>query len=222
MLGVKEKIKTVLVKLKERIDNNEFGMVGVDGSGRVPALLLSQAIKYHIDIETRFIAGSRWVNGDEHKQRIDELVDYFSNPLFQNGLSGRKIIVCDDVIATGESIELICKALQKSQIPYEVVSLSMQRGLYSEDELKNIAGSSIVYADNNVPVSYNKPQMAGVKKSSEIFSEPLDKYIVPSNNIPGEINNNDLKQKPEILQRTRKLIKQHAAELADELGWIES
>lgn len=98
----------------------------------------------------------------------------------------------------------------------------MQRGLYSEDELKNIAGSSIVYADNNVPISYNKPQMAGVKKSSEIFSEPLDKYIVPSNNIPGEINNNDLKQKPEILQRTRKLIKQHAAELADELGWIES
>lgn len=217
---VKEKTRIVLLKLKERIENDEFGMVlGVDGSGRIPALLLGQTMRYAVRTEIKFVAGSRYVV-ENRGQRILELRKYFQRSEFKGLLNGRKVIVCDDVIVSGESIKLICVALQLSDIPYEVVSLSIQRGEFSADELEQNVGSNIIYSDTNIPLSYNKPQMSGVKKSSEIFSEPLDKYFADDNNNLGGVNNDESKQKPEILRRTRELIKQHASELAEELNWI--
>lgn len=233
MEDVARDVQVLLLKLETAINAHEYQVVlGIDGGGRVPGLLLGSVLKqiYKADgaplPKTTFIAGSRATLRSE--ERTSALENYFSLPVFQAVKSeGKKILLIEDVIKTRESIQDIEEALQEAGIHYDVAALSKIRtDLYSKTFFANV--TSTLLNRNGV--------MSGVHKDpNQLFSQtlrrPLDNKtevdISGAYDEPGsggvdkefpEENDRVYATDTEVLRRTRELIATYAHELA--LGYL--
>ena len=231
----KERAAIVLRKLRNKIEAGEFQIVlGIDASGRVPALMLGKAIQYKHPISIRFIAGTRHLRREDANSELEKLTEHFSSKDFE----GKKVLIVDDVIDKGSSLQLLCKALIKSKVDYEIAALAVTERPISEDspnsagadlhfhakkaELEKTLGGNITYADTDIPLIYGKKQMSGVAKGQSIFGTPLEKEVLRyKSTIPSygeEVA--PPKQNRDVLTYTRKRTEEIAKELAQEMGWV--
>jgi pyrimidine operon attenuation protein/uracil phosphoribosyltransferase len=226
MKDVKERVQPILSALKQDIEQNKIGMVlGIDASGRIPALLLAQAIQYKNDVEVRFVTGNKNVDYEDRVTRLEELKQHFSSATFQGELGEREILLVDDIVASGISVELTAEALRACELPYRLVTLSLEDSeLASDKETIEVKISApIITGETNsvlmgtVPGVHGKHQMAGVKKGVGMFSKSINKTAFDAEAVGDK---HYLKPNYEVLQRTRELINQYARSLAEEMGWI--
>ncbi|PCI30857.1 hypothetical protein COB52_00815 [Candidatus Kaiserbacteria bacterium] len=213
--------------LKEEIANEEFGMVlGVDGSGRVPALIIEKVIKHVSPVEVRFIAGSRPEEGVSTRE--DELEEYFSGEVFKAlKAEGKRVLIVEDTLVTGESLVDICRALQNKEVEYEIVSLSyLGSKKISSGEFSTRLGAKVHFSGKWTPSIYRKKKMSGVyKEKGDVFAKPLAKYEDKSNSsIPdarsyggGEDDDEIFMDDPEVLRHTRKLVKEVSDDIIKKL-----
>lgn len=221
-----DRLRPILKRIKEDVEHNKIGMVlGIDASGRVPALLLAQTLKYKTNIEIRFVAGNNNVDNEEKEERLRDLTAHFATSEFQSELQNREVLIIDDIIASGYSIAETCEALQRNNIVYRVVALALEDSQLSDDkeDIEEFLRTSVLVGETNTPLDaylpeiYGKYQMSGVKKGVGMISKSIAKTAsdAKQNNaiVPVE-------QNTAVLQRTRELLKEKAGLLARELGWI--
>ncbi len=237
MQSVKVDLGIILEKIRNSIDSHKYGItLGVDSGGRVPALTLSKTINNIYDsrgqekMETYFIAGSRNLHQYKATDKDIEMEKFFMQSVFQKVRDRReKVLIVDDVVATGDSLELITTTLKKLNLPYEIATLSfddskLKNNTYSPTDIEEVEdrlGSNIVFGEyGGVSKLYGSNQMQGVHKSpDELYSKPLNtpisknlKVVPPSVGVPFEQES----QNKEVLRRTRELVSKISDELAQE------
>jgi len=225
MYDLKERIKPIVETLKEGIENDQYGMVlGVDASGRVPALVLARLIQYKRNIEIRFVTGNKNVDNEDSLVRLDELKGHFSTEEFRGQLGDREVLIVDDIIASGFSLELICRALKEVSLRYKVIGLAHEKSKTSaskEAVMERLEADILIGGEGDqfsgeYPEIYGKHQMAGIKKGVGMFSKSIHKT-----ELDAQAGGNLYypKQNQKVLQRTRELVNRTAHQLAEEIGW---
>lgn len=234
MESMKLDLQNIFEKIKTAVDSHLYGIViGIDGSGRVPALVLGETLnliyqaKKEQEPERLFISGSRSLDLYDKEKKENDLRKFFQQEKFKlNKLNNRKILIVDDIVDSGNSLELITKILKELELPYEIVVSvleSKEDGSSSEEDEKRLEaklGSKIIYG-KYAPASevYGTKQMAGVHKSPDlIFSKPTRSSVSkpPNIKIPEASMNNALEQDPqniEVLKHTRELVAKISKEL---------
>lgn len=224
MNDVKERLRPILQELKSDVEANKIGMIlGIDGGGRVPALLLARVLKYKASIETRFVTGNKNVDNEDKIKRLEELIGHFSTDEFKGQLGDREVIIMDDIVASGHSVDLTCQALKRVGIKYRICALAKEASQLSSDiseieeflDAKVIVGNTGTPLDDEYPEIYGKHKMAGVKKGVGMHSES----IAIQNSKISELVNVDADEADEVLKITREKADQIAQELAIEIGW---
>jgi adenine/guanine phosphoribosyltransferase-like PRPP-binding protein len=203
----------IIKQIKERIIAEEYGMVlGIDASGRVPALLIAEVIKtvHHIDV--RFVAGNRLTNASTSiTQQIEyDLKEYLSSEAFSGvHKMGKKILIVDDTIVTGGSINKICDTLTLLDIKYDIVALNSMLEVQLEGEVPGNIIDKVTSTWNGVSDMYNKQGMSGVVKSKDkIFSTTATNSSTDHKPTKGFIDKKD------AMKYTRRRIKDLALEIA--------
>lgn len=230
-------IERILQKLKPKLEAGEFEMVlGIDASGRVPALLVAKTISHLRPIETRFVATGRQFRPEEYDEIRASLAAHFRSPGFKLPPPPKKVLIIDDVLIRGTGASLICDALREVGAGYEVAALTVPTdddwsfffGAGEEENFESLEAklqSPITGSGDKVAEIYGKQQMSGVHKGIDsIFSAPLDKDVrhrpssIPS---PGD-SVQPLKQDRDVLNFTRRRLNEISDELAHDLGWTRS
>ncbi len=224
MSDTKDRLRPILLQLKDDIEANKIGMVlGIDGSGRVPALIMSRVLKYSTQIETRFVTGNKNIDNEDHVDRLEELTAYFSSDEFKGQLGDREVIIIDDIVASGQSINLTCEALKRAGIRYRVCALSLEYSKQASDkneieqflDAEVIVGNTGTPIDNEYPEIYGKRKMSGVKKGVGMHGESI---ALQNRRLSGLISVNP-DEDSRVLKITREKVEEIAQELASELGW---
>lgn len=233
----KKRLLDIIEQLNGQFESGEFGMVlGVDSSARVPALLLGKILKHKNPVEMRFVVGNRQLSEEDKVERLTELTEHFSSNSFRGSLANRKVLILDDVLDSGESLDIICKALRAVGIKYQVATLTFHqqgylipeggtgadglRGQEKVDYLENKLESKIASGDEKTAKIYGKHQMSGVRKSMGIHAVTFDDWAAQGRNtIPDYGGGYTAGQDREVLEVTRERINEIADEVAEQLGW---
>jgi len=241
METVKIDSQRILEKIRNSIDNHKYGAIlGIDGGGRVPALILGKTInniyasKREEKIKTFFITGSRSLNiYGKDTEKIKQLTSYFKQNSFE-GIKNKdgKVLIVEDVVASGASLKLIVQVLQDLKLQYDITTLSFDdsRLINNNNKEKDIVeiekklGSKIHYGEyGGVSKLYGSKQMQGVHKSPDLlFSKPLGKPVskVKYVNIPSLDGHSfefiQDEQNKEVLRGTRELVSKISEELTKE------
>lgn len=197
-------------RLREKIVSGNYGVVlGVDDSGRVPALVMGKVLKEFGNVQVRFVSGGRKVGSGVGTERAEaESAVIFG--ISQEIEEGKDVLVVDDVVGSGRSVAGLCRELNNHGIGHDLLVLGVMH--YEDEEgdlekklgeLEEGLGGNIFYPAGASPVPgiYAKKQIAGVnKRKGEIFSEPNE-----------EQNN-------EVLQYSREQVTVIAQNLIDDLN----
>ncbi len=226
MEDVAKDTERLLFKLREAIDTHQYQVIlGIDGGGRVPGLLLGSVLKkvYQHDgvplPKTTFIAGSR--EKLRSQERVEVLKEYFSLPLFQSTKEAeKKVLLVEDVVRTGASIQDIEEALRTEGIAYDIATLSKS---------SRHPTSPVTFANITSTAINRNRTMSGVHKSPDsLFSQtlrrPLDDQLNSSSLTSQHEGGKDEETQDtieyasdsEVLQRTRELVRLYAEKLAHE------
>ena len=132
--------------------------------------------------------------------------------------NGRKVLIAEDTVNTGNSLQGIREALESRGIRYDIVALTQ----FEDSEVEGV-----IAANRDMTSLYGNKVMSGIHKDSdEIFSRPLRKPLDKKpNNIPKvsdygpeviEAEEDIYPSKAEILKRTRELASSISEELVEE------
>ena len=169
-----EALRTPMANLIDRIrpsiERGDYGLVlGIDGSGRVPARIVWEVAKKinkgESSIDLKFIAGSSpaGLSEEDRASKETQLQDYFRG---LNLDKSKKIIIIDDTISSGNSLKSICEVLRSRGYKFDVACFDfLDSGLKSIDEIREYIGAdSIIISDGNVDSIHNNKNFSGVKK----------------------------------------------------------
>lgn len=236
MDSVKKDIKKIIDKNRDSIDNHIYGMlIGVDGGGRIPALILRKTFngiyssRGQSEIETFFLSGSRNITTEESEKKRTELEQFFKQESFAKiKQNGEKILIVEDVISSGGSIQLMVQVLQNLGFNYEIATLSFEDSkiinpTYNPEidikQMEEKLGSEITFGSyGEVSSLYGSKQMIGVHKDpGSIFSQPLRKDLpfksIPNVPVPDGFVRTTDPQNQEVFAHTRDLISKISNEL---------
>jgi adenine/guanine phosphoribosyltransferase-like PRPP-binding protein len=169
--------------LRERIKSGAYGLVvGVDASGRVPALLMHKIVLGFRNVPLRFVAGKKTFDEIDVQDRANGIgsVIYGMHDTLQDQGGGRVLLV-DDVISSGEAIADICREMQVLGMTYDIAVLGAQ-GTDDESNTDIQAkklGGEVFYAQIDHPDSLSFPEIYGrseysgvVKSGGAIYAQP--------------------------------------------------
>lgn len=175
------------------IEKGEYDLViGIDSSGRIPALIIDKFINHIYSKKGYSLPGARFIAGkvgrEAAKKRIQEW-----NPR-------KKVLIVEDTIVTGNSVKFLCQALVELKISFDIAAVG-NWGVYSdtaelEEEIKEKLGVEKIYFGTTEPPSiYSKKDLSGVIKEGlgEHFSKPYkmvggEEYSNASADIQENIN----------------------------------
>lgn len=237
MNHIKHDIGIILEKMRPSIEKHEYGIIlGIDGGGRVPALVVGDTLNriYHSKnqekIKTFFVAGSRNLHTykEGHTKREDLRVLFLGDSFQHIKTKKEKVLILEDVVSSGESLDLITKTMLQLGIQFEIATLSFDDSkiinptYVLEDDIIQIEeklGSKIIYGEYGaITPLYGAKQMSGVHKESDvIFSKPIGKPVTGSSKrdlkIPESGNSTELVANRDVLVYTRELIPKISSEL---------
>jgi len=167
-------MRSILERILPRIEKGEYDLIiGIDASGRIPALITEKFINYVYGIKGLDIPKTRFVAGNIDKENsLKEISSW--NPQ-------KRVLIVEDVIESGESIESLCNALGQKNIAYDIVTMggiSMRDDVElfkkSSDTLKQKLGTDNIYVGQTGPMDISgRSDLSGVTKKGigESFSQ---------------------------------------------------
>lgn len=174
-------LRTILLEISPKIERGEYStVIGVDASGRIPALVISGVIKNryqalgHEKLNVLFIAGGskNKMSGVQLENKKRNISEYLQT-LIEEGMltADKKALVVEDTAISGESVRLITDVLSEKQINSEVIIVAGNE--HSAAEWSEIIQTP-VYSTRDFEASvYGKNDMSGVsKKHHELFARP--------------------------------------------------
>ncbi len=186
---LREPIQEIIKQLRSKIEKGEYGyVVGDDASGRIPALIVSSFLKKVYEEKglgspkTFFFATGRSNTTDVNDWKLAEIAksveDFFeTNP---DNNRNNKVLLVSEYIATGQSLGIICDALKKEKIAYDIATVSSAFPDDVEDTQDRLGAtiydgvySSLPSVYSNLPSVYSKKYISGVQKDKNekrIFS----------------------------------------------------
>ena len=180
--------------LRERIKSGAYGLVvGIDASGRVPALLMHKIVQGFRQAPLRFVAGKRTYGQDDEQNRANGIgsVIYGMHDTLQDQGGGRVLIV-DDVINSGDALTDICREMRALGMTFDVAVLGAI-GTDSESTTDGQAkklGGEIFYAQIDHSTSNSFPEIYGRSDYSGVVKTPGAIYAQPAV-LPDESNFHD-------------------------------
>ena len=183
-------MEVLIDKIGDRIETGEYGLVlGIDASGRVPALIIGEFIKDVYEKKGNegprilFLAGAGSIDDPIKpslrkfkKKKIDEWVKH-------NGLDekfNRRVLIVDDTMIDGTSVKPIVEILRKMNIKVDIAVVGAQvgPGISKALDADVFEGEYYVHKGmysrkNFVPSIWGRKDISGVTKDkNKLFSEP--------------------------------------------------
>jgi adenine/guanine phosphoribosyltransferase-like PRPP-binding protein len=201
---ITDKVTNILMQLGEGIRKGEYPVIlGVDASGRVPAILMAKTIRRiyaalgHERPIVKFVSGA----ADE-----EILLEYASEKIKPLVHDKQKVLVVDDTVYSGDTLRAIKHTLERADIPTELVALEL---LNTSVHINKKVGQQViiggVLGDKKFPPVYGKPSMSGVSKvDEELHSRTYRRENVPAGD-PTDL---------QIRRRVKDLTDQYAEDLA--------
>lgn len=232
MSSMEDDVSQIVEKLRNSIENKEYASIlGIDSSGRVPALLMNKVINgiYQKDnssskVDIQFISGFR--NKDLVEK--NKLQEFFTQKLYLDiKANNKKILIVDDVLASGSSVKTIIEVLRDAKIDFDLAVMSYEDSDVpnptrdNEKDIKHIEGylgTPVYYGEyGGVSSIYGKPQMSGVKKTiNSLHSISLNRKESPTETNDTPVVDIDIIQNPKILAYTREKITEVAEKIIEE------
>jgi adenine/guanine phosphoribosyltransferase-like PRPP-binding protein len=182
----------VVYKLRDRIEKSEYGtIVGDDASGRIPTLIVGNAIGKIYEKNGNESPQILFLAGGGGKEKVEEIVDYLKEISARGKFdAGRRVLLVTDYLVTGSSIEPILSAFRKMGIESDVASTFSTKG---EKYWNNFLNTRVVIgAGEAEPGIYGRHNLSGVHKiSEEVIARSFKKRMTSesvSDKIQGDIN----------------------------------
>ena len=194
-------IQEIILQLRDKIEKGEYGyVVGDDASGRIPTLIFSNFLKSvyrekgFSDPETFFFAGGKSTEKEINKLKrkaMEKAIKNYQESGLKNNV-GKRALLLTEYIVTGESLVVICDALENSGISFDIatVSSSAVAPSLSAKFHTDVFEGEMKYA----PSIYGKNKISGVTKNfndKRIYSQPtamFDKDQIEINSVRKEVN----------------------------------
>ncbi len=175
---LKEPIQDLLGKLHRRIDAGTYRLlIGGDASGRIPTLIFDKVIKRvykekGFDVPKTlsvFIAGGvkpafpLEEKSEVIAQHLEEYIKENSTMEGENGQADQRVLIIEDTVSSGASIEPVTKALTDLGVLYDIATISFIGT--DKGEVEDKLSARIFNATGRVPSIYDRPDLAGVKKN---------------------------------------------------------
>jgi hypothetical protein len=119
-------IENVIQKIKNNIENREYGLViGEDTSGRIPALVFYKILKSVYKKEGQlspnilYMSGIRWYDPKSDRDKEKEYINHLKQ---HAGIENKKVLVVTEYIKYGYSILPIIQALKALNIQYDIAT----------------------------------------------------------------------------------------------------
>lgn len=183
--GLEIPAKELLRQLSPEIERGAYrAVLGIDSSGRIPALILSGVIKNRYEVlghdspKTLFLAGGVDLSVEKLEEKQGAIREYIKT-LLENGTLSResKVLVVEDTTISGRSLRSITDALRAEEVPFDVAIFALNETVgVTREELADSVGTNIygvsTFGDSSVA---HKPSLSGVrKKHSEVFARPYN------------------------------------------------
>jgi len=214
-------IQNILLQISPNIERGEYSLIiGDDASGRIPALIMGNAIKglYKERVfekpEVLFVAGGR---GDERlvlkkrKNVFDHICATKKRLEHSRQTALNKALIVTEDISTGSTISPLVEAVENNNIQFDVVSvrITAESGGFLNRLKSDSLRSRLKYGevDPRPPMVYAKSHLSGVrKKHTDIFSYPYKKDLD---------SEKEKKEAQQTINETRRQIKILSRELVD-------
>lgn len=185
--ALREPLGIILEQIKPDIETGSYSMVlGIDGSGRVPALVIGGVVKEIYkkngeNVDIKFLTGSRRMSESLQDIKRNEIKEHV---IKWNLDQSKRILLVDDTLASGNSIKLICDVLKEVGYKFDVAAVGWTRSNSGRDEeyVREFLGAErLVIGSVGIPEIYHRPDLSGVeKKSQELFA---NRYEEDDNNV---------------------------------------
>ena len=210
---LEEPIKKIIEKIKDRIENGEYGLIiGDDASGRIPALILGNFIKKiseQKDFDRPniiFIPGK--LEKDDFwsvlfksvvasKKQHEELDDYLSK---HGARKDKKILIITDTLKTGYSLLTLIELLKRAGYGCDIATIGIESPIPGQDLKTNLRGIDVFSGgyrdktrdeDQNTPLIYKEE----ARKYTGVYKNPGDKIsktfksaALPEGVYPEDVN----------------------------------
>lgn len=172
---LEQPIKTVLKEMLELVERGKYDLIiGIDSSGRIPALIVKKFIDYVYSKKGIGLSNIRFLAGNVSRENVEKQVQTWNLQ--------KRVLIIEDTIATGDSIKFLCQALREYGIFFDVATVGTL-GVYSDtsevqEEIKEKLGvENIFFGIVGEPHIYSTRHLSGVIKegSGETFSRPYTK-----------------------------------------------
>jgi hypoxanthine phosphoribosyltransferase len=183
VLELREPTQKILEKLTPVLESGEIQLIiGDDASGRIPTAIFRKIFdmaykeRGFITPETRFIAGSRDLKGEEKQKKKEKIAEYLERvkkdveKKFGRTLKG--VLVVTDVIDSGRSLDPLIEDLNEMGAEVKVASIGVYRSPESVNRIETRWNAPIFYNETDgAPSVYSKDEVSGVGKNSrDLFS----------------------------------------------------
>ena len=190
MYSMEDNVIEIIEKLRNSIENQKYASIlGIDSSGRVPALLMKKVIEGIYDKNrSKSKIGIHFLNGFRNKEAVmEQLKEFFRQESYQDiKENNKKVLIVDDVLVSGSSVKPILEALRDAKIDFDLAVMSysdseVENPTYTKEDIKYIEkklGTRVYYGEfGGISEVYGKKQMSGVKQSNEhiLHAIPLRK-----------------------------------------------
>lgn len=186
---LQEPMQNLLEQLKDKINAGEYGLIiGDDASGRIPTLVFSNVINSiykesdRSKIDTRFIAGSKFVSEDKLDIKKDLIKNYLQKLDLQEE-KNKKVLVVTEAILEGKGMKLLADILLNLGLGFDIATVSFlqekDRTPEKIKEVKKYLGADVYYgATGDIVNLYHNRGISGVHKDpGKLFAEPFKKYL---------------------------------------------
>lgn len=218
-------IKTIIEKIRSRIENGDYGLiVGDDASGRIPALILGNFIKKVSEQKgfdkpnIIFIPGklkAPILNQDRMMKKLEDHIGSFS------ATKDKRILIVTDTVLTGLSLKILVRLFHKIGFICDIATIGVEtdeKQLFERDE--NLEQSEVIsgeYYTTGSKYYSHTPQIYREKTLSGVFKKSGDeKSTVSKSQELDEISK-------ELVQQDINQVRQDAGVVTDHLlNWYES
>ena len=143
---LEEPIKKIIMKIKERIEGGEYGLViGDDASGRIPARIIGGFIRKVSEQRGMekpniiFIPGKLSISEAESISILEDHLEKYG------ATKDKKILIVTDTVKSGESLGALVQLIKKLGYGCEIATIGLEKPILGiSDRLHNLRSTKII------------------------------------------------------------------------------
>jgi hypothetical protein len=179
-------VQRIMEKLSPVLESGEIQLIiGDDASGRIPTAIFRKIFdmaykeRGFITPETRFIAGSAFLQGEDKEEKKKKITEYFkrvkSDVEKKFGRTLGKAIIVTDTVVTGVSLDPMIEVLHEMGVQTTIASIGVltdEKGICELEE--RWSSPPPLGGMEHTPSVYASETFSGVfKKPRDLFAQPF-------------------------------------------------